>query len=124
MPDIYRAADVLLFPTAWREPFGLVPLEAMATGCLVIATGLGGSGEFLRDEENAILIGVNDDRAAVRAVERLLGDPALVARLRAGGRDTVGRYSLRAFASGLDTVLDGLTAGGGAVPRAASQRRH
>lgn len=111
MPDIYRAADVLLFPTAWREPFGLVPLEAMATGCLVVATGLGGSGEFLRDQQNSILIGVNDDRAAGRAVERLLGDLALVARLRAGGRDTVERFSLAAFATGLDTVLDGLTAG-------------
>jgi glycosyltransferase involved in cell wall biosynthesis len=38
----YAAADVCLFPIEWDEPFGLVPLEAMATGTPVIATGRGG----------------------------------------------------------------------------------
>src|SRR3546814_11043486 len=39
----YRAADAFVFPSEWEEPFGLVPLEAMACGTPVMATGAGGS---------------------------------------------------------------------------------
>src|SRR4051812_2581343 len=41
--DAYAAANAVLFPVTWPEPFGLVPLEAMAVGRPVIATGTGGS---------------------------------------------------------------------------------
>src|SRR5205085_2776598 len=42
----YRDADVRVFPSEWPEPFGLVPLEAMACATPVIATAVGGSAEF------------------------------------------------------------------------------
>jgi len=43
----YQQADVTLFTSMIEhEAFGLVPLEAMASGCPVIATGVGGSGEY------------------------------------------------------------------------------
>ena len=45
----YRGADLVVFPSEWAEPFGIVPLEAMACGVPVIATGTGGSGEYLED---------------------------------------------------------------------------
>ena len=48
LPALYAAADAVLFPVLWQEPWGLVPLEAMAVGRPVIATGQGGSGEYLR----------------------------------------------------------------------------
>src|SRR5205823_649012 len=41
MPATYRDADVVACP-AWYEPFGLVPLEAMAAGVPVVATAVGG----------------------------------------------------------------------------------
>ncbi len=44
VPAILAAADALLFPVQWEEPWGLVPLEAMASGTPVVATGTGGSG--------------------------------------------------------------------------------
>src|SRR5205807_1934001 len=49
-PDIiaaYGRADVVVFPVVWEEPWGLVPLEAMARGRPVVATGRGGSAEYL-----------------------------------------------------------------------------
>jgi glycosyltransferase involved in cell wall biosynthesis len=52
----YADADVLLFPATWPEPFGLVPLEAMAHGRPVIATGTGGSAEYLRDGEKCMVL--------------------------------------------------------------------
>ena len=45
----YADADAFLFPVTWDEPFGLVPVEAMACGTPVVATGTGGSAEFLVD---------------------------------------------------------------------------
>jgi glycosyltransferase involved in cell wall biosynthesis len=88
LKDIYEAADVVVFPVVWSEPWGLVPLEAMALGRPVVATGRGGSGEYLVDGENALLHEAGDAAALAAAVTRLAGDPALRARLREGGFET------------------------------------
>jgi glycosyltransferase involved in cell wall biosynthesis len=84
----YADADVVVFPVVWEEPWGLVPLEAMARGRPVVATGRGGSGEYLRDGENALLFEAGDAVALADAVRRLAGDPALRERLLRGGLET------------------------------------
>lgn len=84
----YRAADVLVFPSTWDEPFGLVPVEAMACATPVVATATGGSGEFLVDEANCLRFPPGDHRAAAAAVERLAADPDLRGRLVRGGLET------------------------------------
>ena len=62
----YGDADVIVFPVVWEEPWGLVPLESMARGRPVVATGRGGSAEYLRDGENALLFEAEDARRARR----------------------------------------------------------
>jgi glycosyltransferase involved in cell wall biosynthesis len=86
--DRYLAADAVIFPSEWEEPFGIVPLEAMACGRPVIATGTGGSGEFLRDRGNCLLHPPGDHDALAGAVRRLADDPDLRATLVRGGIDT------------------------------------
>ena len=93
----YADADAVLFPSEWEEPWGLVPLEAMAVGRPVVATGTGGSGEYLRAGRNCLLHPVGDAAALADAVRRLAGDEALRARLREGGLATAGRHTLSAF---------------------------
>jgi glycosyltransferase involved in cell wall biosynthesis len=94
LPAVYADADAVLFPVQWDEPFGLVPLEAMAVGRPVIATGTGGSGEYMRDGENCLLFEPRDSAEALAAaVRRLGGDPGLRARLREGGLETAARYT-------------------------------
>lgn len=107
----YREADVVVFPVRWEEPFGLVPLEAMAVGRPVVSTARGGSAEFLRHEANALVFEPDDAARLAELVRRLAGDPALRERLRAGGLQTAGRYTLGHFAD--DTVAEMLAA----VPR-------
>jgi glycogen(starch) synthase len=98
VPEIYAAGDAAVFPVQWEEPWGLVPLEAMAVGRPVIATGRGGSGEFLRDGQNSLLYEPADDpRALADAVRRLAGDASLRAKLRAGGSATASRHDERSF---------------------------
>ena len=88
LAERYRAADVCVFPSEWDEPFGLVPVEAMACGTPVVGTGRGGSGEFLLDGWNALRFDAGDAGALTSAVRRLAGDAELRRRLVAGGRAT------------------------------------
>ena len=89
----YADCDAVVFPVEWAEPFGLVPLEAMGVGRPVIATGRGGSGEFLRDGENCLLFEPGNADALAAAVARLAGDAQLRERLREGGLATAPSYA-------------------------------
>jgi glycosyltransferase involved in cell wall biosynthesis len=106
LPAAYAAADALLFPTRWEEPWGLVPLESMSAGTPVIATGTGGSAEFLRDGENALVVGrdATPDTLA-GAVQRLAGEPELRRRLRAGGLETAARHTEAAYNARIAAAL-------------------
>lgn len=86
--DAYTRADAVVFPVRWEEPWGLVPLEGMAKGRPVVATGRGGSAEYLRDGENCLLFEAGDAGALAAAVDRLARDPELRDRLRRGGLET------------------------------------
>jgi glycosyltransferase involved in cell wall biosynthesis len=84
----YAAADAVVFPSRWPEPFGLVPVEAMSQATPVVATALGGSAEFLDDGRNCLVVAPDDPHALAAAVARLADDPALRRRLASGGRVT------------------------------------
>ncbi len=90
----YRDADAVLFPSTWAEPFGLVPVEAMACGCPVVASGTGGSAEFLSDGYNCLLATAGDHTALAAAIERLAADPALRTTLRRGGVATASELDI------------------------------
>jgi glycosyltransferase involved in cell wall biosynthesis len=93
LPAYFDAADAVLFPVRWEEPWGLVPLEAMARGRPVLATGRGGSGEYLRDGENCLLFQADDAAGLAAAIQRLAADEPLRQRLHDGGLRTAPRYT-------------------------------
>ena len=98
LPSMYAASDALLFPVLWEEPWGIVPLEAMAVGRPVVATGTGGSAEYLSDGENCLVYRPRDEPAGLAAaVSRLAEDAALRDRLRQGGLTTAARFTEDAF---------------------------
>lgn len=88
LPGVYAAADACVFPSEWEEPFGLVPLEAMACAVPVVVTGTGGSGEYLVDGFNCLRFGPGDPAALAGALARLSEDPALRDRLVSVGLET------------------------------------
>lgn len=53
---LYNLADICVVPSVWQEPFGLVNLEAMAAGCVVIASRVGGIPEILKDGQTGLLV--------------------------------------------------------------------
>ena len=88
LAGVYASADVLVFPSKWEEPFGLVPLEAMSCGTPVVATTVGGAAEFLAPETNCLAFASDDVEGLVVALRRLAGDPVLRQKLVNAGRVT------------------------------------
>lgn len=85
----YRAAAGLWFPSVARsEGFGLVQVEAMASGCPVINTAVPGSGVawVCRHEHEGLTVPMNDAPAFASAANRFLTEPGLRDRLAANGR--------------------------------------
>jgi rhamnosyl/mannosyltransferase len=85
----YLAATALWFPSNARsEGYGLVQVEALASGCPVINTAIAGSGVpwVSRDGETGITVPVNNPAALAAAARRLLDEPGLRERLAAAGR--------------------------------------
>jgi glycosyltransferase involved in cell wall biosynthesis len=95
----YTEADAIVFPVRWNEPFGLVPIEAMALGRPVVSTAGGGAVEYLRDGDNALIVAADDPAALAGALERLAGSERLRARLRTGGRRTAAGHTASRFAA-------------------------
>jgi glycogen synthase len=95
--DAYDDADVVLFPVRWEEPWGLVPLEAMGVARPVVSTARGGTGEFIEDGVNALVIAPDDPQALAAAVTRIASDEALRAQLIEGGRRTAARHTAAEF---------------------------
>jgi glycosyltransferase involved in cell wall biosynthesis len=85
----YLAADAFWFPSNARsEAFGLVQVEAMASGCPVINTAIPHSGVswVSLHDQTGLTIPVDDPGALAAAANRLLDEPGLRDRLAAGGR--------------------------------------
>jgi glycosyltransferase involved in cell wall biosynthesis len=103
---IYAEADAVLFPVVWEEPWGLVPLEAMAVGAPVVASGRGGSAEYLRDRENCLIFDVDrGGEALAAAVRELAAEPELRERLRTAGFETSGRLTVEAYDEAIERML-------------------
>jgi glycosyltransferase involved in cell wall biosynthesis len=103
---LYAAHDVVLFPVRWEEPWGLVPLEAMAVGRPVVASGTGGSAEYLRDGDNCVVFEPRDSAASLAAaVERLGSDAGLRERLRAAGLRTAAPFTELAYDEAIERAI-------------------
>jgi glycosyltransferase involved in cell wall biosynthesis len=105
LPALYADADAVVFPVVWEEPWGLVPLEAMGIGRPVVATGRGGSGEYLRDGENSLLFEAGDATALAAALQRLAADAGLRAHLRERGVETAARHTERNLNEAVERFL-------------------
>jgi glycogen(starch) synthase len=87
--SLYRIADLCIVPSIY-EPFGLVALEAMASGCLCIVADTGGLREVVPDDGTVGLRFPSRDSAALREIlERVLEDDAERAQLVAEAREHV-----------------------------------
>lgn len=99
LADLLASAEVACVPSLY-EGFSLPAVEAMSCGTPLVATRAGAIPEVVgEDESAAVLVPPRDAGALAQALLRVLQDPALAARLGAGGRARAGeRYSWAAVA--------------------------
>lgn len=72
--------------TTYKETFGLVLIEAMRAGVAVIGTDAGGVPEIIDHGQTGLLVAPQNPTALADAIERLVRDPGLRARLAAAGK--------------------------------------
>lgn len=102
---VMAAADVVVCSSQF-ESYGMVNVEAMASGKPVVSTRRGGPSETVVDGETGFLVDAGDDAALAQNVIMLLRDTALRERMGAAGRARVERlFSARAMAEQFEAVL-------------------
>jgi len=97
LPEIYASADVFCAPSVTasdrdQEGFGLVILEAMASGLPVVASRSGGITEIVKDGWNGLLAEERDSRGLAVNLNRVFTDEEIYSRLVVNMRDTAAKY--------------------------------
>lgn len=104
---LYRAADFAIVPSHW-ESFGLSAAEAMASGLAVVASAVGGLKDYIADGTNGLLVPARDPAALGAAIQRVMGDAPLRARLASAARETSLQFDERVVLERFGALLDGL----------------
>jgi glycosyltransferase involved in cell wall biosynthesis len=85
----YRDADICVVPSVWDEPFGLVALEAMASGRPVCASRVGGLRDIVAHRQTGFVFPAGDATELATQLALLLDNPDLRARMGEAGRRRV-----------------------------------
>lgn len=84
--DFYPEVDVIVVPSLWEEPLGMVVAESMAFGKPVIGSRRGGIPEMIKDGENGLLFDPDNVGELVSAIRQMVRDVALRARFGEAAR--------------------------------------
>jgi glycosyltransferase involved in cell wall biosynthesis len=114
MPGVLVAATVVWYPTIADEPFGLVPLEAMAAGTPIVASRSGGMVESIEPGTSGFLVARDDPAELADVTVRLLDDAALRRRIVDGGAARARLFSMERHLGWLVDLYRSVVAGAGA----------
>jgi glycosyltransferase involved in cell wall biosynthesis len=93
MPAVYREAGIVVIPSLYSEGTSFSCLEALASGCAVVASNVGGLTNLILDGFNGLLIAPTAEELT-QALARLLADPDLRRELGANARRTAWAFDL------------------------------
>jgi glycosyltransferase involved in cell wall biosynthesis len=124
VPALLRSADVVV-TTPWYEPFGIVPVEAMACGRPVVGSAVGGLLDTVAPGRTGVLVPPRDPDALATALLDLLNRPAERDRLGANGVRRVARHYTwpRVAVNTVEAYRATLRTAAGAAPMAVGGRR-
>lgn len=78
---IYKSLDIFVLPTCKSEAFSTSVIEAAFAGLPIIATHIGGTPEFIKDNHNGLLVKPGDSSALTQALVKLIQDKKLARKL-------------------------------------------
>jgi glycogen(starch) synthase len=86
VPDLLNEVSVVLMPSRWEEPFGLVALQAAQMGRPIIASRIGGLPEIIRHGETGLLVPHEDPSALAKALQTLSDESSVAAAMGSAAR--------------------------------------
>jgi glycosyltransferase involved in cell wall biosynthesis len=89
--ELLAGFDVFVLPSN-TEGMSIALLEAMAAGCPIVVTAVGGNVDLIHHLQTGLVVPPNDEAALRAAIGRLLADRALAARLGAAARAAVEKH--------------------------------
>jgi phosphatidylinositol alpha-mannosyltransferase len=112
LAEVYRQSSIFVLPSlAPAESFGMVLIEAMATGKPVIGTTAGGIPRVIDHEKNGLLTESGNVQSLASAIKRLLDDPVFAEQLGEAGRQkALSQYDWDVQVATYDAVLENSSA--------------
>lgn len=101
---LYCEHEVFVSPS-WAEGCQLPPMEAMASGCAVVATNVGGIPDYAVAGRTALVVAPRQPESLAAALERLLEDPQLVQRIAHGGKEHIAGFTWERAVAAFEGVL-------------------
>jgi glycosyltransferase involved in cell wall biosynthesis len=109
IPNIYTSSDIVVVPSQWNEPFGLINIEAGASGKPVVATRVGGIPEIIDHGVNGFLVEPDDIQGLCEHVSALIDNEQLRVDMGKRGREIVERKFTCKPIEDLQRLYDSLT---------------
>lgn len=107
---VYSSARVVVVPSRWPEPFGMIGLEAMQHARPIVAFAVGGIPDWLEHGANGLLAPEQDVGALAAAIEAILTNTSLAAQMGEGGLHLVHtHYAFDRYLSDVEAHLRGDT---------------
>lgn len=105
MPGFYAGADIVCVPALY-ETFGLMYLEAMAAGKVVIASNTGGPKEYIKNNENGYFVDPENAGELADILEKLIKDKSLRKDIGEKARAEAKNFSVKEMVDGLEEVYE------------------
>lgn len=107
LPRYFVSADLFCSPATGQESFGIVLLEAMASGIPVVASAIPGYLTVLRDRWNALVVPPRNANALCEAILEVMDDEALRWTIRSNGLESARAYRWSTVVDGIEAVYYG-----------------
>jgi glycosyltransferase involved in cell wall biosynthesis len=105
----YSKADLVVVPSIWPEPFGLVAAEAMARARPVVAARSGALPEIIEDGKTGLLVPPNDPKALAEAMMKVILDPAIAQKMGTHGREVaIRKFSIEDYGKRVEAAYGAL----------------
>ena len=111
IPKLVNASSIVVVPSRWQEPFGLVVLEAALMARPVVATRVGGLPEVIVNEQTGLLVEPENAAALAKAIKSLLEQPTVAAQMgQAGKSRALANFSFERYVKAYEAIYKRFTA--------------
>jgi glycosyltransferase involved in cell wall biosynthesis len=105
--NFYKNSTLIIVPSIWPEPFGLIGPEAMSVGRPLIATNLGGIPEWLMDKKTGYLVKPKDINSLAGKIIKLLSNKEIINKMGIEGRKkAINSFSIKIYVKKIETIYN------------------